>query len=309
MTTAPRRFRLPAVAGRFYTADPAQCAAEAARLIEPAPLPAAAQGMGPFIGAIVPHAGWLFSGRVAGEVFAALAARHPRGPVTIVITGSVHTMAIWGPTVDSADAWQTPLGPVEVDAPLRQAMLGLPEFQALDMAHENEHSMEVELPLMKAAFGDRAKFVACLIPPAPQAVEWGRSLGELLKSWQTRQAASPDPSTLLVVCSTDLTHYGPNYRFAPKGVGPEGCHWAHEVNDVRLIDLMQKMDPAACLADARQYNSACGGGAIAATLEACRLLGAGRGLLLSRTNSMQVMAQLGHAERENSVGYAGMLFG
>ncbi|MBI1370663.1 MAG: AmmeMemoRadiSam system protein B [Planctomycetes bacterium] len=298
MAHAASRIRPPAVAGRFYAADERRCAADAARYCVPV---ASLQQLPPTLyGALVPHAGWICSGRVAGMTWATLARR--TAAKTIVLTGSVHTMAVFNPTLDSADAWATPLGPLAVDTDLRDALAQLPgaAVQTLDMAHEYEHSLEVQAPMIRAAFGDETRIVPCLIPPAADAVQWGEAIGKLLVNWH---------APVVMVVSSDLTHYGPNYRFTPHGVGEAGVTWAHDTNDRRVLDMMLAMNEADIVHETHQHQNACGGGAIAATLAACRALGASHGYLLEHTHSVRELAPLGHSDGLNSVGYAGIVFG
>lgn len=307
MTFTSSRTRPPAVAGRFYQADAQRCAADAAQLchaVEDAALPGAGPGAGAgtgtLYGGIVPHAGWVCSGRVAGLTWATLAA-HTQAR-TIVLTGSVHTAAIWNPTLDSADAWQTPLGPVAVDVELRRALAELSGagMGTLDMAHEREHSLEVNVPLIYQCFSEGVRIVPCLIPPVEEAAGWGRQIGKLLRDWH---------EPVIMVASSDLTHYGPNYRFTPFGVGEDARRWAHEENDRRLLTLIENMEVDRIVGEAASRLNACGGGAIAATMACCAELGATRGYVLAHTDSTAELAPLGHGDPNNSVGYAGVVFG
>src|SRR5213593_2544760 len=103
--------REPWVADRFYPADREQCRAEAERCLNQASdeggLPHQA------LGGIVPHAGWAFSGAVAGRVFAFL--RDHARPQTLVITGTVHVPEVVYPTTITMGYWRTPLGGMEID--------------------------------------------------------------------------------------------------------------------------------------------------------------------------------------------------
>ncbi len=296
MSTTYTHIRPPAVAGRFYEGDPARCAVVAAKFCEPGPVAAAVPAV--LHGAIVPHAGWICSGRVAGETLALLARR--TAARTVVLTGSVHTMAIWAPALESADAWQTPMGNVAVDHQLRAALSRIDGFAAMDMAHEREHSLEVELPFMIQSMGTRVKIVPCLIPPHEKAVAWGEAIGAVLSTWH-------EPAVM--ICSTDFTHYGPNYGFTPRGDGLTGIRWAHEENDRALLNRIAKMEAEPIVAEVAATHSACGAGAIAATVACCRKLGSTAGYLLRHTNSQDVLAPLGYADGRNSVGYAGVVFG
>ena len=289
--------RKPAVAGRFYEAVGQRCRADAERMsVGPASdEPALPQTL---VGALVPHAGWICSGRVAGLTFRALQSRTQAR--TFILTGSVHTMAIPGPTLDSAEAWATPLGEAPVDIALRDALAELDDVTALDMAHQYEHSLEVQLPLMQVVFGEDIQIVPCLIPPDDRAPQWGQAIGRLLKDW---------PEPVIMIASSDLTHYGPNYSFTPHGVGGAGYRWAHDINDRQLLDKIEQMNAEAIVPETRTAHSACGGGAIAATITACTEQGAGRGYLLEHTDSTRELAEHGYRDESNSVGYAAVVFG
>ena len=284
--------RPPAVAGRFYEAAPQRCQREADRLCAAPDL----ELPDTLYGAVVPHAGWVCSGRIAGETWRALAQRTEA--TTVLLSGSVHTMRLERPALDSARAWQSPLGPVAVNEPLREAVAALEPFETVDAAHAAEHSLEVQLPLIQTCFGGSVRVVPLLIPAVAEAVEWGRALGRLLVRW-------PEPT--VVVASSDLTHYGPNYRFTPEGPGEVGRLWADR-NDRRLLKLLQTMDAGSLVAETHARHNACGGGALAATVAASAELGARRGLLIEHTNSWRELRRIGHADEGNSVGYAGVVF-
>lgn len=294
---ARRSIRSPVVAGRFYEADGNRCAADAAQLCAAAPsdpiqLPEV------LVGGIVPHAGWVCSGRIAGLVWRSLADRSEAR--TVFLTGSVHTIDLAGPALDTFDAWRTPLGEIEVDGALREAVAALDGFEVLDDAHLREHALEVELPLIQQAFGDDVSIVPCMIPPRPDAVAWGEALGDLLRDW---------PQPAVVVASSDLTHYGPSYGFVPAGSGEAGQRWAFEVNDRNLLDLVEAMQAERVVETSMVQRSACGGGAVAAVIAAATRLGAARGYTIEHTNSSRELARLGHVDRHNAVGYAAVVFG
>lgn len=287
--------RQPVMAGRFYEAASDACAAEAARLCMALGRDLALPEK--LVAAIVPHAGWVCSGRIAGGTFAALA-EHTEAR-TFIITGSVHTMPLARPAIDSADAWRTPLGDVAVDDDLREAVANLEGFEVLDAAHRQEHSVEVNLPLMQAAIGRDIRVVPCMIPPAAEAAPWGEALGRLLDSWRRPVA---------MICSVDLTHYGPHYGLTPGGTGAAGRQWA-SANDQRLLDLVTSMKSQAIVAETQARQNSCGGGAIAATVAAAGTMGAQRGYLLEHTDSARELAAVGYVEEDNCVGYAGVVFG
>lgn len=295
MSELMQRVREPVVAGRFYEAEPDRLAEHTRRLIDVSVPEAAPRRV---VGAIAPHAGWVCSGRTAGLALRALAERS--GGLTVFMTGSVHTIDLRGAALDDADAWRTPLGEVAVNDELRAALSELPGFGVFEPAHRYEHALEVELPMMQMLWGDELRIVPCMIPPHPEAVMWGEAMGELLADW-------PEPVALL--CSTDLTHYGPNYAFAPEGVGEAGRRWAMEHNDRGLLEQVEALDGAGAMRHATENHSACGGGALAATLAAAGEMGATRGVTLDHTDSTSELKPLGYHDPNNSVGYAAVALG
>jgi len=288
--------REPAVAGSFYSASPQRCRKEVEQCI-PKELDVSALPEVIF-GGIVPHAGWTFSGPVAGQVFAAIAAR--RQPATFVVFGAVHRRMGSTAAIFSSGVWETPLGAIETDQRLAERIMSASSLIDDDpYAHEMEHSIEVQVPFIQHLFPN-ARLVAIMVQPVPEAVEVGRAVASTIKAYD---------ADAVVVGSTDLTHYGPRYGFAPKGVGEAGVRWAKEVNDRRILDLILAMDAEAIVPEAAEHMNACGAGAAAATVAACRELGATRGYLLSHVSSYEVARRLWGESSTDAVGYAAVVFG
>ena len=281
-------------AGSFYEADERSCRRDAEHIIERAALPADLPET--LRGGLVPHAGWVFSGRTAALTLKALA---ERGRLDrIVLFGSDHWGVADGAAACDRGAWETPLGDVAVDAELASALLeAIPALRAAPEAHAREHSIEVQLPLIEV-LSPQAKIVPINVTPSPAAVQLGRDIGSLLKR---------DFPNASVVGSTDLTHYGPSYGFSPGGGGQAGLEWARE-NDRRLLDLVQQMAAEQVIDETAARQNACGGGAIAATIAASAALGATRGLCLEYTTSAAVMREVYSSRADDSVGYAAVVF-
>jgi len=229
------------------------------------------------IGGIAPHAGWDFSGQTAAYTFAFLADALPE---TVVLFGSAH-FGVSRAAVMASGAWQTPLGRVEVDDDLAAALLSAGHPLVVDDAgaHMVEHSIEILMPFVKYCFPD-ARALPIIPSPSAQPEAVGTAVAE---------AAGRLNRSVVVIGSTDLTHYGPNYRFAPKGTGGEALVWVREVNDRRFLDLAVQMSETAIVAEAARSHNACGPGAVAATIAACKHLGATRGHLLAYTTSHDVL--------------------
>jgi AmmeMemoRadiSam system protein B len=287
------------VAGRFYSGTEQGCRAHLGRVDAK---PSSAEGLPDrLVAAIVPHAGWDCSGRVAMEVYRTVAARLP-GDVTFILFGTVHHFGVARASVCTLGSWATPLGPVQIDNELAERLLadGQGRLIADSDAHISEHSLEVQMPMLKYVFGDRP-MVAVAAPPRDDSHEVGRLVVEIARS-AGRQ--------VFIIGTTDLTHYGASgYGFAPRGGGAEALRWVKEDNDARMIDLMQRLAGDQVVAEARRHHNACGAGAIAATLGAARAMGASCGHLLQYTTSYDVLKdQLYGDQIGDFVGYAGMVF-
>ena len=278
--------RQPIRAGQFYP-DGAACAAEAEALLAAAPRHEFAS---PVRGAMVPHAGWAYSGALAAEGIAALCAT----PVeTVVIFAADHTGAPAGGAVWPSGTWQTPAGDLAVDAELAAEILAAsPRLIADCQPHRHEHSIEVLLPLLKLAAPD-AKIVPIMVPPHPAALELGEAVGRVIAG---REGVK-------LLCSTDLTHAGGHFGPAHgQGVAVEAYARA---NDHALLEIVLAFDAPGVLEHSIANQSACGGGAVAAFLSANREIGALLARLLSYTNSYEVTkARTPAATDDTTVGYA-----
>jgi AmmeMemoRadiSam system protein B len=285
--------RSPLYAGSFYDGSPAGCRRHVAALLAGAELPADLPAV--LYGGIVPHAGWAYSGRVAATTFKALAAA---GPVeTFVLFGADHVGVVGQGEVYDRGAWQTPLGDLAVDEPLAAAILAAsPALRANPQAHQQEHSLEVQLPLIQALC-PQARIVPIAVPPTDLAVEIGRAVGRALSG----------RSGVRVVGSSDLTHHGGHFP-APGGRGATGEKWT-AANDRRMIGLMEALAAEKVAAEAEARGNACGAGAIAATIAVCHQLGASRGICLEYTNSYRVVHAADPANPDDTtVGYASVVF-
>jgi AmmeMemoRadiSam system protein B len=110
------------------------------------------------------------------------------------------------------------------------------------------------------------------------------------------------------LASSDLTHYGPDYGLAPAGVGVAALDWANE-NDSRLMDVVTLLSPEAVVPHVREFFNACGGGAIAAMMAACRETGASRVNVLRMANSYEILRPYGYNRPDNAVGYSSVVIG
>ena len=186
--------REPAVAGLFYPADPGDLRAAVARYVASASDDDTPSGAPPKA-VIAPHAGYRYSGAVAGAAYAAVAPR--RGRVErVVLAGPAHRVPVGGVgvSVSTASAWHSPLGDVAVDVDCCRDLVAAGGAVAADEAHAPEHSLEVHLPFVQEVLGDVA-IVPLVVGRCPP-----RALADLLD-------ATWGGDETLVVVSSDLSHY------------------------------------------------------------------------------------------------------
>ncbi|HOX55875.1 MAG TPA: AmmeMemoRadiSam system protein B [Candidatus Paceibacterota bacterium] len=184
----PGNVRLPAVAGRFYPADP-----EALRGLINSLLAQAPPAAGPAPKALIaPHAGYLYSGPIAASAYAQLIPARERIR-RVVLLGPSHYVALYGLATSGAEAFATPLGVVPLDLEATRQVRSRPQVRELDAAHAREHSIEVQLPFLQTILG---KF--SLIPLAV-----GHATNEEIA--QVLETLWGGPETLVVI-SSDLSH-------------------------------------------------------------------------------------------------------
>ena len=303
------------VAGQFYPAGADACREELERYLRKSNVESRTSKVKTFdlrpsttlVGGLVPHAGWRCSGAVAARVFAALAQRSQ--PDVVVLFGGVHRYRGRLAAMFTSGQWETPLGPVEIDSALCERLLEVTTLIVADAsAHEDEHSLEVQMPFLRHVFPD-AKVVPIMVPIDKRATEIGEAVGRVLSETSKRQNVETSKRrNVMIVGTTDLTHYGPRYGFTPHGVGAEANAWAKDDNDRRFVDLICSLKADELAAEASKRRNACNSGAAAATVAACVSLGATRGVLLEHTTSYEVLSAEVYGEQNDSVGYAGIVF-
>ena len=245
----------------------------------------------PLLGGLVPHAGWPYSGSTAATTIAALARNSPP-PEVVVVLGAIHSLRVSRPTVCSFEGWKTPVGELYVERLLRRALVDSGVVDVDDTAHAFEHAIEVQTPLLRYLLPD-TQFVPISVPPDASALTFGDQLARII---------ADDGRRIVILASSDLTHYGEAYGYSPGGEGEAGMDWAR-ANDEGLLENVSRLDPEGVLEHAIRKQSACGAGALAATMTAVKALGASEGQVLTRTSS--------HEQRPNGdmwVGYASAVF-
>jgi MEMO1 family protein len=184
-----KTIRPPAVAGRFYPADPAELRNLISALLAQVP-----PATGPVPKALIaPHAGYIYSGPIAASAYAQLV---PARDLIrrVVLFGPSHYVALDGLATTSAEAFATPLGIVPVDVEALHQLQSLPQVKVLDEAHAHEHSLEVHLPFLQTVL-NRFTLVPLAVGDATPD-----DIGEVL------DALWGGPETRFVI-SSDLSHY------------------------------------------------------------------------------------------------------
>ena len=189
LDTTSTRVRAPHMAGSWYPAGDNECADMVMACLDKG---RSSPVSDPKV-IIAPHAGFVFSGEIAGTAFRQLA-EHRKRIKRVVIIGPAHRVGFKGLATTSADAWATPLGTVPVDWGALQKLMPLPGFSVLDKVFEGEHSLEVHLPFLQPVIDDFS-IVPILVGDA--SVELVRDALKLV--WG-------GPETVISV-SSDLSHF------------------------------------------------------------------------------------------------------
>lgn len=260
--------REPAVAGRFYSDDPAVLRREVDRFL------AAGGEKVRALGVVAPHAGYVYSGAIAGAVYARVEV-----PPRVIVLGPNHTgmgvpAALW-----PDGTWRLPTGEVRIDAALTAALSGGPLVEADPEAHLIEHSLEVQVPFLARARPDVTIAALCLGHLRFAECEAvGRSVA--------RAAAG---AGALVVASSDMSHYIPAAAAREK--------------DQLAIERILALDPRGLYEVVhREKISMCGIIPATVMLLAALELGATRAELVRYGNSGDVSG-----DTRQVVGYAGLL--
>jgi AmmeMemoRadiSam system protein B len=267
--------RHPAVAGRFYPGDPDELRAEAHGYLSQASsanqAPVRAQGC------LAPHAGYMYSGHVAGAVFARVEV-----PKRCIVMCPNHTGMGRALAVMSEGAWETPLGEVPIDAELAGDLKQrFPALQEDSAAHRAEHAAEVELPFLLLRQPE-LRFVPIALGTSQFELleQLGKALADVI-------AAQKDP--ILIVASSDMNHYESDA--------------VTRVKDHRAIERILTLDPRGLFDVVTQQDiSMCGFGPAVAMLTGARQLGAKSAELVKYATSGDVSG-----DRDMVVGYAGVV--
>lgn len=210
---------------------------------------------------VVPHAGWVFSGALAARVFGTLV---PAPEVELVIVVGGHLGGRDPVVAMSEGRWETPFGPFRIHTGFREELEALPRvvLESERRAYP-DNSTELQLPFAKYRYPE-AELLVLRAPPSSDALVLGQRLAAYLERTGIRAVA---------VASTDLTHYGDNYGFAPHGRGAGALRWVREENDPAFIEAVASGEGERILAVSRERHNACSAGAVAAVNEVARARG------------------------------------
>ncbi len=280
--------RHPAVAGQFYPSDPNKLRQQIETFLRPAPEKVRA------LGCVVPHAGYVYSGHVAGAVYARLDL-----PRRFIILYPNHTGAGQPLAIMSRGRWLTPLGEVLIDEPLAEAVKReFPLLQDDDAAHSREHALEVQLPFLQQLVGEFT-FVPIVVGTGRLEIltGLGSSLARAIKASENapnRDAPRGGKPALgspgcLIIASSDMNHYEGDERT--------------RVKDRMAIDKILALDPTGLWETVqREQISMCGYGPATVMLTAARELGASQAELVKYATSGDISG-----DRDQVVGYAGII--
>ncbi len=248
--------------------------------------------------AIVPHAGWLFSGDLCAAAFKAIKESNSNID-TFILLGAAHRMIGAEIAVFDGDSWNSPLGKISIDKNLCNEIINSNSIAMANTSyHRNEHSIEVIVPFIQYLF-DRAEIVPIIVPPTPESVGFGKGLANIIAS-QNKKIA--------IIASTDLTHYGPSYGFETQENIDDGLRWAKEVNDKIFIDHALKFEAQELLESSLENSNACGAGAAAALVSCAAELGITNATLLAHKHSYEVMKKKFARNSKDTVGYASIVY-
>jgi MEMO1 family protein len=275
-------------AGSWYPESASECEREIKEFTK-SPEKGAFSGIKP-TGGIVPHAGWYYSGKIACNVIKILSGA---GNPDVIFIFGMHLHPGSPRYIMKEGAWETPFGEIGIREDAAAEIAEKYTFE-IETAQKftRDNTIELQLPFIKYFFKD-VKIVPIGIPPAEESLKIGRDAVKFARDSGLK---------VMVLGSTDLTHYGINYGFVSHGTGPQAVKWVKNENDRRVIEAMLAMDPGKVLNEALSNDNACCAGAAATAISAAKELGADRAELVAYTTSYDI------STASSFVGYAGVIF-
>jgi hypothetical protein len=263
--------RPPAVSGRFYPSDEKKLALEVTQYTSGANEEVSVRGC------VLPHAGYKYSGHVAGAVYSAIEI-----PSRCVLLGPRHFPGGEAIAIVSEGSWRTPFGDAQIDAKLAAELKrACPLLREDAVAHQREHSLEVQIPFLQKLVVNLRFVPIVLATQRYQDLETiGHAVGKVI-------AAQSEP--VLLIASTDMNHYESDAITRAK--------------DQKAIDRILALDPRGLYDTVRSEDiTMCGYAATVATLVALRDLGAKEAKLVRYATSGDITG-----DRDEVVGYAGLI--
>lgn len=244
---------------------------------------------GQWVAGIVPHAGWFYSGSIACNVIGAMRREVP--PDVFVVYG-MHLHPGSDCYIMKEGAWETPFGPLPIETTLAESLATRFSFRVETPKHfTQDNTIELQLPFIKYFYPD-VRILPIGAPPRETFLEIALAVAEI---------AETNGLAICALGSTDLTHYGRNYGFAPRGTGAGALEWVKGENDRKIIDLMLAMHPREVIEEALKNDNACCAGAAAAAIETAKALGADSGQRIAYATSYD------KSPADSFVGYVGIL--
>ncbi|MBF0199710.1 MAG: AmmeMemoRadiSam system protein B [Desulfamplus sp.] len=330
-----------AFSGSWYPDDPEECTKSIEKFLREGDRRIKSLN-GLFSGGVVPHAGWFFSGSIACGVIASIASspflkRAPMPPlkedpmpslkedpmaslkadpvpplkacpmrsfmphgeepsaekVDAVVIFGMHMHPHSQPCTMVNGCWETPLGKIPVHGALAGAIAKQMEIrQDSPLTFPEENTIELQLPFIKYFFPDAA-IVPVGVPPSNVAESMGRGVVS---------CADELGINIVVLGSTDMTHYGDSFGFSPAGSGNDALKWVTDHNDRKAIQAMLEMDAGAIVSHGLTNRSLCCAGAVSAAVSAVKKMGAVKGVEFDYAISHD------KSPGKSFVGYSGILF-
>ena len=264
--------RKPAVSGRFYPSNPVELRHAVEGFLTPT------ESRSRAVGVIVPHAGYMYSGHVAGAVYSRV-----QLPLRNIVLCPNHTGSGVPLSIMRSGVWQTPLGEMQVDEELCAALMDVgSELEDDFQAHRFEHAIEVQLPFMQQTGGESLRFVPITVGTSDleSLLLLGRAIADVI------QHAAPET---LIIASSDMNHYESDA--------------ITRVKDRKAIDEILNMRPEGLYEVVRREGiSMCGYGPAVSMLTAAKVLGASKAELVKYATSGDVSHDYDYV-----VGYAGIM--
>lgn len=275
-------------AGSWYPDSASGCEREIKEFIKEAETEMAS-GIKP-VGGIVPHAGWYYSGSIACNVIKMLSGES--APDVFLVFG-MHLHAGSPCFLMKEGAWETPFGDIEIREDVAAELAKTYSFEIeTSQRFTKDNTIELQLPFIKYFFKD-VKIIPIGVPPVKESFDIGRAAAKIAAGLGLK---------VMVLGSTDLTHYGVNYGFLSHGTGASAVKWVKNENDKKAIDAMLAMDPEKVIRVASSNENACCAGAAATAISTAKELGATRGELVAYATSYD------KSPSDSFVGYAGIIF-